>query len=152
MLFFLWGVFRARKVHFADSSKLHIPSFSMTSVEKYAPDNLCSPKCMDEESCACDKSCRADLSSNARDRACAGISGDCNDQKVSESMCLGSKANSIARDGRGDFKCTSNVSLCGKVRCSSLSFLTFVSFTILYSIIAHINLHCLMKMIQDSSC
>lgn len=123
MLFFLWGVFRARRVHCSDSSNLHIPM----SVDKYASsavmtlsDNLCSPKCLDEESRACDRSISAVLASNTHDQACTGVSGDCNDQKVSEPMCLDLKANSILQDSRGDDKCTSNVNLCGKVRYSSL--------------------------------
>ncbi|PON49500.1 Zinc finger, FYVE/PHD-type [Trema orientale] len=118
MLFFLWGVFRARRVHCSDSSKLHVPNYSMMSVDKYAPnavmtlsDNLCSPMCVDEEFY---RSSSAGLASNASDQACTGFSGDCNDEKISEPICLGVKADAILRDSRGDFKCTSNVSMHGK--------------------------------------
>ncbi|XP_062119700.1 protein PARALOG OF AIPP2-like isoform X2 [Humulus lupulus] len=133
MLFFLWGVFRARKVHSADSSKFLLPSSSMMSVDKYEPnavvtvsDALCLPKCIEDESPARDRSCSPVLASSASDQACAGISGDsndqkvsdqacagisgdCSDQKVSEPLCSGLKANSIVQDSIVDEKCTGNV-------------------------------------------
>ncbi|XP_030501256.2 ASI1-immunoprecipitated protein 2 isoform X2 [Cannabis sativa] len=116
MLFFLWGVFRARRPRSADSSKLHLPNYSTMSMDKYAPkavmtvsDTLCLPKCIDEESSASDRYCSPVLASSPSDQACAGISGDCNNQKVSEPVCSGLKANSILEDSIVDLKYIGNV-------------------------------------------
>ncbi|XP_024020786.1 uncharacterized protein LOC21402590 isoform X4 [Morus notabilis] len=127
MLFFLWGVFRARRTHCSDSfKKLHIPSNIMTSVDKNASntvmtsENLCSAKCLDTESHD-ERSCNAIVAPSADDQKFDGISGDCNDQKLSESLRPGLTANSAWHDSSCNSKCTSDMSLSEKMRCTSPS-------------------------------
>lgn len=128
MLFFLWGVFRARRMQCSDSfKKLHTHGISMTSVDKNASntvmtssENLCSAKCMDEES-SDERSCNAIVASATCARTLDGVSGDCNDQKLSESLNSGLTANSVRHDRRCDSKCTSDVNLLDKMRCPSPS-------------------------------
>ena len=118
MLFFLWGVFRARKVHCADSSnKSNVPNVKIMPVDKKAsndvmtmPENLCSPKLIDTEA-------------SGFARSCSEFSGDynCNDQKISKGL----KASTTPQDSRNRSKYTSDVDLSEKMRCSSSSLVTY---------------------------
>ncbi|XP_061354417.1 protein PARALOG OF AIPP2-like isoform X2 [Gastrolobium bilobum] len=73
MLFFLWGVFRGRRISLSDSAeKICIPSLNVMPVEENSSSVVatlsemhCLPKCMDEESIDCDKACNAVLPSTS---------------------------------------------------------------------------------------
>ncbi|KAG7980620.1 hypothetical protein I3843_05G191200 [Carya illinoinensis] len=84
-LFFLWGVFRGKRVNCTDlSKKLQIPSLNVVPLNKDIPpavmtlsENLCSERCIDEELPACDRSCNLVPKSNAPNQPCATVRGDC---------------------------------------------------------------------------
>uniref|UniRef100_A0A6P6G1F4 uncharacterized protein LOC107414721 isoform X6 n=1 Tax=Ziziphus jujuba TaxID=326968 RepID=A0A6P6G1F4_ZIZJJ len=130
MLFFLWGVFRTRRMHGPDSSKnVNIPSLDGISVEKHTPtavmtlsENLCSPKRIDEESSSCGRNSNMFLTSNVPAQICAKVTVDCDEQKASpELTCLGLKANSVLKDSQLVSKSTSGVRLSEEMRCTSPS-------------------------------
>nr|XP_048325911.1 uncharacterized protein LOC107414804 isoform X7 [Ziziphus jujuba var. spinosa] len=130
MLFFLWGVFRTRRMHGPDSSKnVNIPSLDGVSVEKHTPtavmtlsENLCSPRRIDEESSSCGRNSNMFLTSNVPAQICAKVTVDCDDKKASpELTCLGLKANSVLKDSQLVSKSTSGVRLSEEMRCTSPS-------------------------------
>ncbi|XP_041013050.1 uncharacterized protein LOC121256342 isoform X5 [Juglans microcarpa x Juglans regia] len=90
-LFFLWGVFRGKRVNCTDlSKKLQIPSLNVVPLNKDIPpavmtlsENLCSERCIDEELLACDRSCNMVPTSNAPNQPCATVSGDCENNVTS---------------------------------------------------------------------
>ncbi|KAF5450617.1 hypothetical protein F2P56_030950 [Juglans regia] len=90
-LFFLWGVFRGKRVNCTDlSKKLQIPSLNEVLLNKDIPpavmtlsENLCSERCIDEELLACDRSCNVVPTSNAPDQPCATVRGDCENNVTS---------------------------------------------------------------------
>lgn len=135
MLFFLWGVFRARRVHGPDSSQnLYIPSSSLVSEDKHIPtgvktlsENLCLPERMDEESSACERYAKVVSISNASDQMCAKIT-DCDEKKASpEKTCVGPKANLLSQDSSLDSKPTCNVSSSEEMRCTSPPLVIYIS-------------------------
>lgn len=73
MLFFLWGVFRGRRVNHSDSAKkICIPSMDVVPIKKEFPTAImtvsethCSPTRMDEESFAFDRTCNIVSPSNS---------------------------------------------------------------------------------------
>ncbi|XP_020230062.1 uncharacterized protein LOC109810880 isoform X2 [Cajanus cajan] len=115
MLFFLWGVFRGRRINNSDSAKkICIPSLNVMPVEEKSsavvltkPETHCLPKCKkDEESIDCDKACNALLPSTSVDQRQTNGSRnvDANDQTY-----LGSQGNLEKLDSRIDSKSTSRV-------------------------------------------
>lgn len=124
MLFFLWGVFRTKRLHGPDSSKnLNIPTAVMTLSE-----NLCSPKRIDEESSACGRNSNLFLTSNVPAQMCAKVTVDCDDKNASpDQTCFGLKANPVLQDSRLVSKSTSSVRLSDQMRCTSPSLVRLIS-------------------------
>ncbi|KAK9994121.1 hypothetical protein SO802_023824 [Lithocarpus litseifolius] len=135
MLFFLWGVFRGKRVSCIDSSKkLDIPSLNVLPPDKDIPsavmtlsENLCSPRRIDEESAACVRSSNMVLTSNVPDRTRVTVCGDSDNNITSfEHTCLGYQESLEQQDGRRDYKSiskigTSSAQLSQEMRHSSLS-------------------------------
>ncbi|XP_059435246.1 uncharacterized protein LOC132168162 isoform X4 [Corylus avellana] len=118
MLFFLWGVFRGKRVNCTDSSKkLHIPSLNVVPLDKDIPpavmtlsENLCSPRRIDEELPACDRSCTMVLTSNAPNQMHVTVSGGCDNNKNSlEQMSSGYQVDLDQQDSRLDSKSISKI-------------------------------------------
>ncbi|KAK7405940.1 hypothetical protein VNO78_07552 [Psophocarpus tetragonolobus] len=114
MLFFLWGVFRGKRISHSDSAKkICIPSLNVMPVEEKSssavltmPEANCSPKCKDEESIDCDKACNALLPSTSIDlcQTTGSRNFDVNDQTH-----LGSQGNLQKLDSMIDSKSTLRV-------------------------------------------
>lgn len=118
MLFFLWGVFRGKRVNCTDSSKkLHIPSLNVVPLDKDIPpavmtlsENLCSPRRIDEELPACDRSCTMVLTSSAPNQMHVTVSGGCDNNKNSlEQMSSGYQVDLDQQDSRLDSKSISKI-------------------------------------------
>ncbi|RDY10635.1 hypothetical protein CR513_04795, partial [Mucuna pruriens] len=126
MLFFLWGVFRGRRVNHSDSAKkICIPSLNVIPVEEKSstavltmPETHCSLKCKDEESIDCDKACNALLSSTSIDQH--QITGSKN-VDVNDQTHLGSQANLEKLDSRIDPKSTSRVATSSTMLCREMN-------------------------------
>ncbi|KAL5568287.1 hypothetical protein UlMin_024862 [Ulmus minor] len=136
MLFFLWGVFRARRVDCLDSSKKSdTPNLTVGSADRCgsavvtSSGNLCSPNCIAEKSSACDTSGNVAVASNVPDKT---SSGSCNEQKTSEPD-LGFSPNSMLPDSTYESKCISNAGFCEEMRSTSPSLETSPSRNILVS-------------------
>ncbi|KAF5442581.1 hypothetical protein F2P56_035223 [Juglans regia] len=117
MLFFLWGVFRGKRVDYTDSTKkLHIPSLNVVPLDKDVPpavvtmsEKLCSPRCMDEELPGCDRSCNTVITSNANQTS-ATVSGNYDNPVTSiEQVCSGYQENSEQHDSKLDSKSISKI-------------------------------------------
>nr|XP_023874432.1 uncharacterized protein LOC111986766 isoform X4 [Quercus suber] len=135
MLFFLWGVFRGKRVSCIDSSKkLNIPSLNVLPPDKDIPsavmtlsENLCAPRHIEEESAACIRSGNVVLTSNVPDQTCVTVCGDSDNNIASfEHTCLGYQESLEQQDGRRDYKSiskigTSSAQLSHEMRHSSLS-------------------------------
>ncbi|XP_075647763.1 protein PARALOG OF AIPP2 isoform X4 [Castanea sativa] len=135
MFFFLWGVFRGKRVSCIDSSKkLNIPSLNVLPPDKDIPsavmtfpENLCAPRRIDEESAACIRSGNVVLTSNVPDQTRVNVCGDCDNNITSfEHTCLGYQESLEQQDGRRDYKFipkigTSGAQLSQEMRHSSLS-------------------------------
>lgn len=135
MFFFLWGVFRGKRVSCIDSSKkLYIPSLNVLPLDKDIPsavmtlsENLCAPRRIDEESAACIRSGNVVLTSNVPDQTCVNVCGDCDNNITSfEHTCLGYQESLEQQDGRHDYKSISKIGTSGaqlsqEMRHSSLS-------------------------------
>ncbi|KAL5767551.1 hypothetical protein ACOSQ2_014334 [Xanthoceras sorbifolium] len=130
MLFFLWGVFRVKKVNCSGSSKNQcITGSNMVSLDRDVSTdavslskNLCLPKHIDKDSFACDSS--HDIAPAAYDsvKTCITVNGD-HDNKVGEQEYLGSQANSEQQDGRLDSGFSARLAtvdalLCPEMRCT----------------------------------
>jgi len=91
MLFFLWGIFRGRKMNHSDSAKkICIPSLNGMPVEEKSstdvltvPETHCLPKCKDEETIDPYRACNAIVPSASTDQhpttRCTNV--DVNNQK-----------------------------------------------------------------------
>ncbi|XP_054811853.1 uncharacterized protein LOC129313051 [Prosopis cineraria] len=116
MLFFLWGVFRGRRINYSDSAeKTCIPSLNMTPAKKDVPTAImtvseihCSPKRMDEESIPGDRTCMV-LPSTSLDQNRATVSRnfDVKESNLDETQ-LGSQINIEEQDCEFDTKPTSS--------------------------------------------
>jgi hypothetical protein len=141
MLFFLWAVFRGKRVNCTDSSKkLHIPSLNVVPLDKDLPpavmtlsENLCSPRRIDEELPACDRSGTMVLTSNAPNQMHVTVSGGCDSKKNSlEQMSSGYQVDLDHQDSRLDSKSiskigTSTAQLSKEMRRSSSSLVMIIS-------------------------
>ncbi|KAK0591399.1 hypothetical protein LWI29_001106 [Acer saccharum] len=129
MLFFLWGVFRVRKLNCTDSLKNPcVTVLNMASLDRDVSadamslsKNLCLPNHVDKDLSACDSS--RDIASTAYDldKTCITGNGD-HDNKVVEKEYLGSQANSEQQDGRLESgfsakSATIDAQLCPEMRC-----------------------------------
>ncbi|TKY71134.1 Bromodomain adjacent to zinc finger domain protein 1A [Spatholobus suberectus] len=125
MLFFLWGIFRGRRINHSDSAKkICIPSLNVIPVEEKSstavltmPETHCSPKCNDEESIDCDKACNALLPFSSVDQH--QITGSRNID-VNDQTHLGSQVNLEKLDGRIDSKSTSRVPTSSTLLCQEM--------------------------------
>ncbi|KAL5182112.1 Bromodomain adjacent to zinc finger domain protein 1A [Glycine soja] len=126
MLFFLWGVFRGRRINHSDSAKkICISSLNVMPVEEKSstailtmPETHCLPKCKDEESNDCDKVCNAFLPSTSRDQH--QTSGSRN-VDVNDQTHLGSQVNLEKLDSRIDSKSTSRVPTSSTLLCQEMN-------------------------------
>ncbi|XP_062147410.1 ASI1-immunoprecipitated protein 2 isoform X4 [Alnus glutinosa] len=118
MLFFLWGVFRGKRVNCIDSSKkLHIPSLNVVPLDKDIPpavmtlsENLCSPRRIDEELPTCDRACTMVLTSNVPNQMHVTVSGGCDSNKTSlEQTSSGYQEDLEQQDSRLDSKSISKI-------------------------------------------
>jgi hypothetical protein len=118
MLFFLWGVFRGKRVNCIDSSKkLHIPSLNVVPLDKDIPpavmtlsENLCSPRRIDEELPTCDRACTMVLTSNAPNQMHVTVSGGCDSNKTYlEQTSSGYQEDLEQQDSRLDSKSISKI-------------------------------------------
>ncbi|KAG4386225.1 hypothetical protein AAZX31_11G008600 [Glycine max] len=126
MLFFLWGVFRGRRINHSDSAKkISIPSLNVMPVEEKSstavltmPETHCSPQCKDEESSDCDKACNALLPSTSIDQhqTTGSRNVDVNDQTH-----LGSQVSLEKLDSRIDSKSTSRVPTSSTLLCQEMN-------------------------------
>ncbi|XP_028752367.1 uncharacterized protein LOC114712078 isoform X2 [Neltuma alba] len=116
MLFFLWGVFRGRRINHSDSAeKTCIPASSMMPVKKDFPTAImtlsevhCSPKRMDEQSIAADMACMVLPSSSLdQNRAPVGRDVDVKESNIDQTHS-GSQVNLEEQDGKIDTKPTSS--------------------------------------------
>ncbi|KAK9271648.1 hypothetical protein L1049_002011 [Liquidambar formosana] len=142
MLFFLWGLFRARRVNCLDhvpgsSKKLDVPSLNVVTLGRYIPspvmslsENLCSPRRIIEESSACDRSCNAVLESNTPASlklpilsSPATTNGDCDTKLYSlDRMLSGLQAKSDQQDSRLDPDSLSRIPTIGAKLCPELRY------------------------------
>ncbi|KAG2701227.1 hypothetical protein I3760_06G034700 [Carya illinoinensis] len=122
MLFFLWGVFRGKRVDCTDSTKkLHIPSLNVVPPDKDVPpavvimsEKLCSPRCMDEELPGCDRSYNMVITSNAPNQTIATVSGNYDNPVTSiEQVCSRYQENSEHHDSKLDSKSISKIGASG---------------------------------------
>lgn len=156
MMFFLWGVFKGRRLNCSEptsgSSKVvcipslntvpeddEIPSTATTSSE-----NTCSPECVSKDVNTCNRPCHADLSSKAPASvdlhfpSSSEILNGNHDSKtpLHNDQCLGSEAKLEQQENKLDvhFPCripTGSSQLCPEVRCTSSSLVTFPTCLIL---------------------
>ncbi|XP_027359879.1 uncharacterized protein LOC113868471 isoform X2 [Abrus precatorius] len=124
MLFYLWGIFRGRRIIHSDSAKKTcIPSLSALPVEVNSsavvtsPETLCSPKCMHEESIDCDKACNAVLPSTSIDQHQIAASRNID---VNHQTHLHSQENLGKLDGSIDSKSTSRVPRNSSLLCQEM--------------------------------
>ena len=121
MLFFLWGVFRGRRINHSDSTrKICTPSLNAMPVEEAVvtlSETHCSPKYTDEESIACDKVCSALFPSISveQDQTTVSRNNDINDQPH-----LGSQVNLEKQDSGVDIKSTSRVPIGSTLLCQEM--------------------------------
>lgn len=141
MLFFLWGVFRGKRVDYAElTKKLPIPSLNVVPLDKDVPpavvtmsEKLCSPRCIDEELPGCDRYCNMVITSNAPNQMRATESGNYDNCVTPiEQVCSGYQENLGQRDKRLDSKSiskigASSVQLGPEMRRSSGSSVTLIS-------------------------
>ncbi|XP_031257241.1 uncharacterized protein LOC116115221 isoform X3 [Pistacia vera] len=109
LLFFLWGVFRARRMSCSNAAKNSsiIGGLNMVSLERdiSADDmslskNLCLPKHVDKDSSASDSSRNIAPAFSCPDKAGITVNGDCeNKASCDEQTSLGSQAHSQQQDG-----------------------------------------------------
>lgn len=112
MLFFLWGVYRGRRINPLDSAeKICIPSLNAVPVEEDSSiavvtlsEMHCSPKRMDEVSIACDKACSEFLPSIDQGQIAVSRNFDINDPTH-----VDSQGNLEKQDSRIDSNSTSRV-------------------------------------------
>lgn len=119
MLFFLWGVFRGRRINHSNSAKkIQIPSLNVMPNEKDFPtavmtlsETRCSPTRMDEESIACGKACSGLLPSTSIDQGRIMVSRNFDiKETISDKTHLGSQINYETQDStRVNTKSTSNI-------------------------------------------
>ncbi|CAJ1926294.1 unnamed protein product [Sphenostylis stenocarpa] len=125
MLFFLWGVFRGRKINNSDSAKkICIPSLNVMPVEEKSstavlsvPETYCLPKCKDEETMDRHKACNALVPFNCIDkRPTTGSRNiDVNDQTP-----LDSQVNMERLDSRIETKSTSRAPTSTTLLCQEM--------------------------------
>lgn len=150
MMFFLWGVFKGRRLNCSEqtsgSSKVvcipslntvpeddDIPSIAMTSSE-----NTCSPERMAKDVNTCDRSCDVDLSSMAPAlvdipfvSSSETVNGNHNTKTPScDDKCLGSQEKMEQQETKLDVHFLSRIptgssQLCPEVRCTSTSLVMF---------------------------
>lgn len=130
MLFFLWGVFRGRKINHSDSAKkICIPSIDLMPVKKDFPtavmtlsETHCSSMRMDEESTACDRTCSMVLPSTSLDQGHVTVSKNSDVKETYlDQTHLASEVNLDGQDSsRLDAKLTSRIPASGASTGSSL--------------------------------
>ncbi|KAK4253459.1 hypothetical protein QN277_010128 [Acacia crassicarpa] len=128
MLFFLWGVFRGRRINHSDSAeKTCIPSLNMMPVKKDFSTAIvtlseihCSPKQMDEESIAGDRTYTV-LPSTSLDLDQATVSKNFDGKEPNlDRIQLGSQVNLEEQDSKIDTKPTSCSLASGAQLCQEL--------------------------------
>lgn len=134
MLFFLWGVFRGRRIDQSDSAKkICIPSLNAmpagenSSTAVVTSSEHCSPKCIDEKSINCDKACNVLPPSTSIDQYQITVSRN-ND--INRQTHLGSQVSLEKLDSIIDNKSTSRVPrnstlLCHEMKSTGLSLVCF---------------------------
>ncbi|MED6182964.1 hypothetical protein PIB30_033566 [Stylosanthes scabra] len=109
MLFYLWGVFRGKRMNHSDSAQnICSPSLNALPVQKDFPtavmtlsETHCSPKRMDEQSIACGKTCSEVLSSTSMDQGHNILSGNFDiKESIFDQARLGSQVNLQRQDSR----------------------------------------------------
>lgn len=107
MFFFLWGVFRGRRINHSNSAtKIHIPSLNVMPNEKDFPtavmtlsETRCSPTRMGDGSIACGKSCSELLPSTSTDQGCIMVSRNFDiKETISDKTHLGSQISHETQD------------------------------------------------------
>lgn len=139
MFYFLWGVFRVRKVNFSDSSKEPcVTGLNMASLDRDVSPNAMPSfenqslvKHVDKDSSAFGSSHdRASVAYDS-DKTCVAVNGN-HDNEVVEQEYLGSQANSEQQHGRLDsgFSArltTKDAQLYPEMRCTIPSLVMFIS-------------------------
>ncbi|XP_027359877.1 uncharacterized protein LOC113868469 [Abrus precatorius] len=124
MLFFLWGVFKGKRIIHSDTAeKICIPSLNAVPVEMNSstvvtlPETHCSPKCMHEESSDSDKACTAVLPSTSIDQHQITLTGNID---VNHQTHPGSQVNLDRLDSKIDWKSTSRVPTNSTLLCQEM--------------------------------
>ncbi|KAJ1415165.1 Zinc finger, PHD-type [Sesbania bispinosa] len=130
MLFFLWGIFRGRRINHSDSEKKNcIPSLNVIPNEKDFPtavmtlsETLCSPKRMDEESIASGKACSAVNPSTSIDQGHIMVSRNFDmKETIFDQTHLGSQVNLERQDSRIDTKSMSRIPTSSAQLCQEMN-------------------------------
>ncbi|KAJ1391204.1 Zinc finger, FYVE/PHD-type [Sesbania bispinosa] len=125
MLFFLWGVFRGRRIsHSYSTKKICIPSLNAIPIEENSStaavtlsETHCLPKCMDEESINCDKACNALLPSTSIDQCQITLSRNID---INHQTHFSSQVSLEKLDSRIDTKSTSRVPRSNTLLCQEM--------------------------------
>lgn len=130
MLFFLWGIFRGRRIHHSDSAKdIALPSLNVAVPnEKDFPtavmtltDTRCSPVRIDEESIACGD-IFSELPATSVDQGHIMLSRDFDiKETIFDQTHLGSQVNFDRQDSRISAKSSSRISTNGIQRCPEMN-------------------------------
>lgn len=141
LLFFLWGVFRARRVSGFNASKNSsiIGGSNMVCLERdisadimSLSQNLCLPKHVDKYSSASDSSHNVNPAISCPDKTGITVNGDC-ENKVScdEQTSLGSQAHSQQKDGlesRFTSRSATTTQFSQEMRCTTPPLVRFIYF------------------------
>lgn len=143
MLFFLWGIFRVRRINHSDSAKkICIPSLNVMPNEDFPTavmtlsETSCSPTRMDEESIACGKACSGLLPSTSIDQGHIMVSGNFDiKETIFDQTHLGSQVQFERQDSRINTKSTSRIptssmQLCQEMNSTRLSLVMFLSLNV----------------------
>jgi hypothetical protein len=130
MLFFLWGIFRGRRINHSDSAKdIALPSLNVAVPnEKDFPtavmtlsDTRCSPVRIDEESIACGD-VFSELPATSVDQGHIMLSRDFDiKETISDQTHLGSQVNFDWQDSRISAKSSSRISTNGIQPCPEMN-------------------------------
>lgn len=143
MLFFLWGVFKGRRIDNSDSAKkVCIPSLNVMPIEKDFPtavmtlsETRCSPKRMDEESIAYVKASSVLLPSTINQGHVMVSRNFDIKETIFDQTHLSSQVNLERQDSRVSAKSTSSIPRSSTQLCQGMNF-TCSSLVMFLSLVA----------------
>lgn len=147
MLFFLWGVFRGRRINQSDSAEKNcISCLNMMPVKKDFPSAImtlseihCSPTRMDDKSIAGDRTCMV-LPSTSLDQNQATVTRNSDVQESNPDQTHSNSHGNLEQDAKMDTKPTSSslasgAQFCQELKSTGSSMVMFISLYELFSIL-----------------